>query len=85
MLSCFRSPQASVIEDIIRFAHKRKLILFADEVYQTNIYGKVPFVSFKVRLPPLIHLAIVTVGKRDVCWLRRKYCWECLWSLRTSS
>ncbi|XP_058444925.1 alanine aminotransferase 1 [Malaya genurostris] len=36
------------IEDIIKFAHKEKLVLFADEVYQDNIYEKgSKFHSFK--------------------------------------
>lgn len=34
------------IKDIIRFAHKHKLVLLADEVYQHNVYiGK--FHSFR--------------------------------------
>ncbi len=36
------------IQDIIRFAHKEKLFVFADEVYQDNIYDKgCAFHSFK--------------------------------------
>lgn len=36
------------IEQIIKFAHKEKLVLFADEVYQDNIYEKgSKFHSFK--------------------------------------
>lgn len=36
------------IEDIIKFAHKEKLVLLADEVYQHNIYDKnSKFFSFK--------------------------------------
>lgn len=36
------------IQDIIKFAHKRRLFLLADEVYQTNIYGEnSKFHSFK--------------------------------------
>lgn len=36
------------IEEVIRFAHEKKLVIIADEVYQENIYaeGK-KFVSFK--------------------------------------
>lgn len=38
----------SNIEDIIKFAHKHKLFIFADEVYQDNIYDKnCCFHSFK--------------------------------------
>lgn len=36
------------IEEIIRFAYKEKLFLFADEVYQDNIYAEgSKFHSFK--------------------------------------
>ncbi|KAJ8715840.1 hypothetical protein PYW08_013125 [Mythimna loreyi] len=36
------------IEDIIRFAHKHQLFVFADEVYQDNVYAKdSQFFSFK--------------------------------------
>lgn len=36
------------IEDIIKFAHKNRLFLLADEVYQDNIYDKdSKFFSFK--------------------------------------
>lgn len=36
------------IEEIIKFAHKEKLVLFADEVYQDNVYEKgSKFHSFK--------------------------------------
>jgi len=45
---CEITDQAGTIASIIRFAHKRKLIIFADEVYQANVYGKIPFTSFKV-------------------------------------
>ncbi|XP_060535869.1 alanine aminotransferase 1-like [Cylas formicarius] len=39
------------IEEIIRFAHREKLFVLADEVYQQNVYGDgVPFVSFKKAL-----------------------------------
>ncbi|KAK3743723.1 hypothetical protein QZH41_012396, partial [Actinostola sp. cb2023] len=34
------------IEDVIRFCHRNKLVLFADEVYQDNIYtDELPFYS----------------------------------------
>lgn len=36
------------IQDIVKFAHKRRLFLLADEVYQTNVYGEnSKFHSFK--------------------------------------
>eukprot|EP01006_Ploeotia_vitrea_P022535 TRINITY_DN54945_c0_g1_i1.p1 TRINITY_DN54945_c0_g1~~TRINITY_DN54945_c0_g1_i1.p1 ORF type:complete len:513 (-),score=85.36 TRINITY_DN54945_c0_g1_i1:108-1553(-) len=37
------------IKEIIQFAHRNKLVLFADEVYQENIYDKenAPFHSFR--------------------------------------
>lgn len=37
------------MEDIIKFAHDRKIILLADEVYQANVYDneKTPFYSFR--------------------------------------
>ncbi|TPX31593.1 hypothetical protein SmJEL517_g05098 [Synchytrium microbalum] len=36
------------MRDVIVFCHKEKLVLLADEVYQTNVYtSKVPFNSFK--------------------------------------
>lgn len=37
------------IQDIVRMAHEKSLVLFADEVYQTNIFqpSTRPFVSFK--------------------------------------
>lgn len=37
------------IKDVIKLAHEENLVLFADEVYQTNIYQpeERPFVSFK--------------------------------------
>ncbi len=44
------------MEDIVQFCHANGLILMADEVYQTNIYGERPFISFNkvvkdLRLP----------------------------------
>ncbi|KAJ1962925.1 alanine transaminase [Dipsacomyces acuminosporus] len=38
----------SNIEEIVRFCERERLVILADEVYQTNIYtGTNPFVSFK--------------------------------------
>jgi len=37
----------SMIQEIIRFASEKKMLLMADEVYQTNVYGSTPFTSFK--------------------------------------
>lgn len=40
--------EADTIASIIRFAHRRKMVVFADEVYQENIYDpKKKFVSFR--------------------------------------
>lgn len=35
------------LQDIVKFCHKNKIMILADEVYQINIYGEKPFVSFK--------------------------------------
>ncbi|KAJ2756027.1 alanine transaminase, partial [Coemansia nantahalensis] len=36
------------VEEVVRFCERERLVLLADEVYQTNIYtGTNPFVSFK--------------------------------------
>jgi alanine transaminase len=35
------------LKDIVKFCHKNKLIILADEVYQKNIYTDKPFISFK--------------------------------------
>lgn len=35
------------MEEIARWAAENRVVLMADEVYQTNVYGKRPFVSFK--------------------------------------
>jgi len=37
----------SEMQKIIEFCHKHNMVLMADEVYQTNIYGEVPFTSFR--------------------------------------
>jgi alanine transaminase len=43
---------AENVRDVITFCHEQKLVLLADEVYQTNIYEpeQRPFVSFKKAL-----------------------------------
>lgn len=41
------------IQDVIRFCQKHELLIMADEVYQTNIYGEVPFTSFRKALAEL--------------------------------
>lgn len=33
--------------DIINWCRRERIVLFADEVYQGNVYGSTPFVSFK--------------------------------------
>lgn len=38
---------AQNMRDIVDFCHKEKIVLLADEVYQTNIYSTTPFTSFK--------------------------------------
>jgi alanine transaminase len=35
------------IKEVIEFCHANKLLIIADEVYQTNIYSSTPFVSFR--------------------------------------
>jgi alanine transaminase len=35
------------MDEIVSFCHEQKLTLLADEVYQENIYGDKPFVSFR--------------------------------------
>jgi hypothetical protein len=35
------------MRDIVSFCEQYNIVLMADEVYQTNIYGNVPFISFK--------------------------------------
>eukprot|EP01147_Barroeca_monosierra_P009609 gene9609-1831_t len=35
------------IEEIVQWAAANHIVVLADEVYQTNVYGKRPFVSFK--------------------------------------
>lgn len=37
----------STIRDVIRFCHEERLLLIADEVYQSNIWDGRPFVSMK--------------------------------------
>jgi alanine transaminase len=35
------------MDEIVSFCHTNKLVLMADEVYQENIYGDKPFISFR--------------------------------------
>ena len=35
------------LKDIVKFCHENKLVILADEVYQANIYGEKPYISFK--------------------------------------
>jgi len=35
------------LQEIVKFCHKNKILILADEVYQKNIYRDKPFVSFK--------------------------------------
>lgn len=68
------------IQDIVRFAHKNKLFVFADEVYQDNVYDKAStFHSFKKVLfemgEPYKHMEVASfmscskgyMGKICVC------------------
>jgi aspartate/methionine/tyrosine aminotransferase len=41
------------IAEIIKFCRRERLVILADEVYQTNIYTDVPFTSFKKVLSSL--------------------------------
>lgn len=46
------NPTGSILslqnmEDIVHLCYEERLVLFADEVYQDNIYTKTPFTSFK--------------------------------------
>ncbi|CAH0693890.1 unnamed protein product [Spodoptera exigua] len=70
----------SNIEDIIKFAHKKRLFIFADEVYQANVYDKdSKFFSFKKVLselgPPyntveLVSFMSISKGYTGECGLR---------------
>ncbi|XP_063677595.1 alanine aminotransferase 2-like [Bolinopsis microptera] len=72
------------IVDIIKFAHKHDLLIMADEVYQTNIWGDDDqFVSFKKVLrslgpeydsQPLASFHSVSKGFMGECGLRGGYC-----------
>eukprot|EP00826_Nyctotherus_ovalis_P060161 TRINITY_DN8418_c0_g2_i11.p1 TRINITY_DN8418_c0_g2~~TRINITY_DN8418_c0_g2_i11.p1 ORF type:complete len:348 (-),score=124.52 TRINITY_DN8418_c0_g2_i11:611-1654(-) len=35
------------LQDIVKFCHRNRLVILADEVYQMNIYTDKPFISFK--------------------------------------
>ena len=53
------------IEDIIKFAHKNRLYLLADEVYQDNVYDKESaFHAFKKVMtemgPPYVHMELAS-------------------------
>lgn len=39
---CLRKEQ---LQALVRFAHANRLVILADEVYQENVYGSVPFTS----------------------------------------
>lgn len=36
---------AEQLQDLVRFAYANRLLLLADEVYQENVYGEIPFTS----------------------------------------
>jgi len=44
---------ADNIAEILKFCHRERIVVLADEVYQTNIYAKTPFTSFKKALRAL--------------------------------
>lgn len=72
------------IAEIIKFSHRNKLLLMADEVYQSNIYGdKDEFTSFKKVLcslgseyedQQLASFHSVSKGYMGECGLRGGYC-----------
>lgn len=35
------------LEQVVRFCERERLVILADEVYQKNVYGEKPFISFK--------------------------------------
>lgn len=37
----------NVMKEVVAFCERHSLVLMADEVYQENIYGQIPFTSFK--------------------------------------
>lgn len=71
------------IQDIVKFAHKRRLFLLADEVYQTNVYGEnSKFHSFKKVInemgDPYSHMELasfmsISKGYTGECGLRGGY------------
>ena len=71
------------IESMIKIAHEHGMVILADEVYQVNIYGDVPFTSFRKVLAELgepyasnvelISLHSVSKGLMGECGLRGGY------------
>ena len=82
------NPSGSVlrredIEDIIRICHEHEILIMADEVYQNNIYGEVPFNSFRKVLAEmgapyrdeveLLSMHSVSKGLQGECGFRGGY------------
>ena len=71
------------IENIIKLAYEHRMVILADEVYQMNIYGDVPFTSFRKVLAEmgepyssnveLMSLHSVSKGLIGECGLRGGY------------
>lgn len=69
--------------EILKFAHERNLVVLADEVYQENVYGATPWVSFKKVLSemspdirnslPLVSFHSISKGVFGDCGLRSGY------------
>jgi aspartate/methionine/tyrosine aminotransferase len=68
---------------MIRLAYEHNMVILADEVYQMNIYGEIPFTSFRKVLAEmgepyasnveLISLHSVSKGLQGECGLRGGY------------
>lgn len=74
------------IQEIIKFAYEEQLLIIADEVYQTNIYGNRPFYSFKKVINELgepynkmelCSVNTVSKGATGECGLRGGYLEAC--------
>ena len=69
----------SNLEDIVRFCERERLVILADEVYQSNVYGDKPFVSFKkvvAELESPVELASfhsISKGLMGECGIRGGY------------
>lgn len=69
--------------EVLKFAYERNLVVLADEVYQENVYGSTPWVSFKKVLSemspdirntlPLVSFHSISKGVFGDCGLRSGY------------